>query len=177
MSMQLSAAVFLIFLCCGGFAGAADRNVVSIATKPIVGSAIGEYRALVAGERERGNVLVPRRTLTWTYQDHLGKFLLATVKDKRSQSCVVYLLRGSEFISLGGNDYCKWSESPKLVWREKKAWIEFPQIIRQPKGAHTPTNEFTAHFNKSTGDICILGLPLKGYDAIRCVNDEAPDSE
>lgn len=42
------------------------------------------------------------------------------------------ILRNDTFLPLGGNDHCSWSSTPKLIQEEKKAWIEFRPVAKQP---------------------------------------------
>ena len=155
---------------------AAERPPVDIVVKQLNGVIDGSHRALVAREASLGGLFVPKKTLTWTFRNRSGSFLLAEVKAKGSTRCVLYLEREREDVALGGNDHCKWRKDPVLVWDGNKAWLEFPRVIRQPRGRPRATNELTAHFSKAAGDVCLLGLPLAGYDMVRCPDDEAPDS-
>ena len=56
-------------------------------------------------------------------------------------------------------------------------WIEFRPIIKQPPEEPIPISEFTAHFQKKTGTVCMLGLPTADYESLNCQDDEAPDSQ
>lgn len=177
MKTRLSLKLLLAAFCFGHFASAAECSPIEIITKQVDGRTNEKYRSLIVGARVEGSALIPRKSLTWTYRGRSGEVLLADVRKQRSRSCVMYLLRDDNFVSVGGNKFCKWEGEPKLLWSEKKAWIEFPHIIEQPKGIPSASNELTVHFSKLTGDICVLGLPAVGYDGLRCPDDEAPDSE
>ena len=150
---------------------------VTIKTQTVANADAKKYQALIDIERLKGSDIRPKKVLVWNFGDRSGELLLATVKEKQAQSCVVYLKSRERYISLGGNEYCRWIENPKLVWHGQKAWVEFPQLIKQPKNYEKSIYELTVHFDKSTGDICVLGLPAQGYDAIRCADDEAPLSK
>lgn len=156
---------------------ATECSPVNIEIAPVRDGASSKYRSLVNDQREKGGRISPKRLLKWKFQEKSGEFLLAEVSRKGSKSCVLFLRRENEFLSLGGNDHCTWAADPKLVWRERKAWLEFPLDIKLQPELPAALNELTAHFNKATGDVCILGLPPIGFDTVRCPDDEAPDSE
>lgn len=154
----------------------ADGSPVAAVVSRVDGSTAARYSAIVAREAAHGSSLVPKKAVTWTFRGRSGSFLLAQAKAKGTTRCVVYLLRGTQTVSLGGNDDCTWEEDPILVWDGDKAWLEFPRAIKRPADVPLPSRDFTAHFSKAGGDVCLLGLPLKGYDTLRCPHDEPPDS-
>lgn len=158
------------------FSCAAECSPVSIEIAPAHEFIASKYRVLIEDERKKGVALYPIKIIRWKFQEKSGEFLLANMARKRSKSCLLFLVRANEFVSLGGNDDCTWKGDPRLVWREHKAWLEFPFDIKRRSEFPVAANELTAHFNKETGDVCILGLPLEGYNSVRCPDDEAPDS-
>lgn len=176
MNLSSSIRALSLLLFCGPFTCAAECAPVEIVVSTVRDAASGRYRTLIENETKKGGSFSPKRIVKWAFQGRSGEFLLAEVSGKRSKACVVYLLQGNQFLSLGGSDRCVRADDPKLMWSENKAWLEFPRTTRQPSEMPTAINEFTAHFDKSTGNVCVLGLPAVGYDAVRCPDDEAPDS-
>ena len=177
MNLYFSVKALCLAACVSQFSFAAECSPVNIEITPVHDVTASMYRALIEGERKKGLTLSPTRIIKWNFQENSGEFLLANVSRKRSKSCVLFLRRANEFLSLGGNDHCTWKGDPRVVWREQKAWLEFPFDIKSHSEFPVTANELTAHFNKETGDVCILGLPLVGYDSVRCPDDEAPDSK
>lgn len=163
--------------CFGLFSVAAICAPASITTWRINSAVDPKYESLVESEREHNNKLAPKRIVRWVFEGQEGEFLLADVQSNKRHSCVIYMLHEGVFLPLGGNDYCTWSRAPKLVTRGKKTWIEFRQVVKQTLDNPTTINEFTAHFQKGTGSICMLGLPEVGYESLRCPEDKAPDSK
>lgn len=136
-----------------------------------------KLKPLIEREREQNNRLVPKRIVRWKFEGNEGAFLLADIHNKRTHSCIIYMINGDVFLSLGGNDQCSWTQNPIRVDHGKKSWIEFRPTINKTTNTPISINEFTAHFQKGSGSVCILGLPNVGYDSLRCPNDEAPDSQ
>ena len=177
MKLLTSLRPLLLAFCCAQLSATAACVPVSITTQRIHKAADKKYQALISGERKRGNVLIPKQTVQWRFEGKVGEFLLAEVQNKQSSSCVAYILRNDTFLPLGGNDHCSWSSTPKLIQEDKKAWIEFRPVVKQPPTDPHTINEFTAHFRKGTGDVCMLGLPSSGYESLSCPDEDAPASQ
>ena len=121
MSHRFSIKALSLLLFCGQFSFAAECSPVEIALSTIRDTTSARYQTLIDDEKKKGGSFSPKRIVKWEFQGKSGEFLLAEVSDKRSKVCVVYLLQGNRFVSLGGNDRCVGAGEPKLMWSEKKA--------------------------------------------------------
>lgn len=118
-----------------------------------------------------------KKIVKWDFEKKSGEFLLVEAKTASLTACILYIKDRGVYRSLGGNDHCSWKKSPKLVWKDEFAWIEFPTSPHGRTTTPVAHNELTAHFDKASGGICMLGLPAIGFDGLRCPNDEAPASK
>lgn len=177
MKLLTSLKPLLLVCCFGQLCATAACPPASITTQRIHKDSNEKYETLISNERKLGNVLTPKQLVQWRFEGKEGHFLLAEVQSAQSRSCVAYISRNGTLSPLGGNDHCSWSSTPKLVQTGRKAWIEFPQLFKQPLDSPQTGSEFTAHFRKGAGDVCMLGLPATGYESLSCPGEDAPDSQ
>lgn len=168
---------WLLTFFCVFFSSTAACNPASIATWCIHSDANSNYQTLINRERALGNKLIPKRVVRWFFEGKEGEFMLADVLSKNTHSCVVFMLHKGKFLALGGNNNCTWTNAPEIIRSGNKAWIDFRQVVEQNIDAPMALNEFTAHFLKGAGAVCMLGLPNVGYESLRCPEDEAPESQ
>jgi len=77
-------------------------------------------------EAKTSNSLSVKKIVKWNFGGNSGDFLLVNTKTSGITSCIIYIKDRGMYRSLGGNDNCTWKKTPKLVWKDEFAWIEFP---------------------------------------------------
>ncbi len=156
---------------------AEDGLPIRMETKPVDKKLTRSLKDFLRREANPPTSLSVKKIAKWDLDKNSGEFLLVETKTASVTSCILYIKDRGIYRSLGGNDHCSWKKSPKLVWKDEFAWIEFPTSPHGRTTTPVAHYELTAHFDKASGDICILGLPAIGFDGLRCPNDEAPASK
>jgi len=164
----------LVFLSLSVFAD--GYSSIALQTKPVDIKSANLLRKFVRDEKKNVDSLSLRKIVEWHFGEKSGEILLVDVKTAGVVSCIIYIKDEGVYRSLGGNEFCSWKKAPKLVWRDKFAWLEFPVSSVGRKNIPVALRELTVHFSKASGGVCVLGLPSVGFDSLRCPDDEAPES-
>jgi hypothetical protein len=169
--------VALAFLLAFSNAYPADDSIVKICIKQAKPKSSPQHIAFLKSEGQKVDSLTLKKTVKWSYGGNSGEVLMVETMRRGTPSCVLYLKDGTRYQSIGGNDFCSWKKDPKLNWNDNIAWLEFPTTKAGNNKNPVTENEPTIHFNKTSGGICVLGLPLNGFENLRCPDDEAPASK
>lgn len=150
---------------------------IRVQTKSVDKKLAKSLKDFAREEAKTSNSLSVKKIVKWNFGGNSGEFLLVNTKNSGVTSCIIYIKDRGMYRSLGGNDNCTWKKTPKLISKDDFAWIEFSSSPQGRTSTPVAHNELTAHFDKARGGICMLGLPLIGYESLRCPNDEAPISK
>lgn len=164
-------------LLCALHVCAEEASPITIQEKSVDKSLTTSLKGILRRETKPSSSKSVKIIIQWDFGKNSGEFLLVDIKTAGKTSCIIYIRNQGVYRSLGGNDNCTWKRTPKLVWKDDFAWIDFRASPYGRTATPVVHKELTAHFNKASGAICLLGLPIVGFDDLRCPDDEPPASK